>query len=52
MCECCVQVAKNIPVEHNLRADMEMEKMANKANSIKVMQAPPPMDSDCVITLD
>ena len=42
---CCVQV-------ENLSADMEMEKMANKANSIKVMQAPPPMDSDCVITLD
>ena len=53
MCECCVQVAKkSSPMEQNLRADMEMEKMANKANSIKVMQAPPPMDSDCVITLD
>ena len=50
---CCVQVAKkNSPVEENLRVDMEMEKMANKANSIKVMQASPPMDSDCVITLD
>merc|ERR1719400_1002729 len=46
------QVAKkNIPVEQNLRADMEMEKMSNKANITKVMQAPAsPMDSDCVIT--
>ena len=53
MCKCCVQVAKkNIPVEENLRAHMELEKMANKANITKVMQAPPPMDSDCVITLD
>ena len=53
MCECCIQVAKkNIPVEQNLRADMEMEKMANKAHITKVMQAPSPMDSDCVITLD
>ena len=50
---CCVQVAKkNTPVEENLRADMELEKMANKANSTKVMQAPLPMDPDCVITLD
>ena len=50
---CCVQVAKkNTPVEENLRADMELEKMANKVNSIKVMQAPLPMDPDCVITLD
>ena len=53
MCECCVQVAKkNTPVEENLRADMELEKMANKANSTKVMQAPPPLDPNCVITLD
>ena len=54
MCECCVQVAKkNTLVEENLSGDMEMEKMANKANITKVMQAPAsPMDSDCVITLD